>query len=271
MRLGGAPAATAPPPLLALARQLAPPPLLSCPPSRHSTSHSTLDLQNTVQHSPPRSLEFQRQPEAELREEAERGLAVRALLTLGGYYSKESRHMRSAGRLYAAVGEQAANPAFLAGGFGLGWGRAGYGGVWCCWVEGTLLVNSMRSAAPSPNCLSLSCSLPAVMGIPPGFQQMHSSLCLHIWLLLVRLRAEGKDGKQLAQVRCCSTAECCGLAVIVAAVASRAAVLTGAPPHLPCFYPPPPLCTRSSSTTTSRQTWRTARAPRACACAWPSS
>lgn len=41
------------------------------------------------------------------------------------------------------------------------------------------------------------------MGIPADFQQTHSSLCLHIWLLLVRLRAEGKDGKQLAQVRAC--------------------------------------------------------------------
>ena len=39
------------------------------------------------------------------------------------------------------------------------------------------------------------------MRIPPEFQQTHSSLCLHIWLLLVRLRAEGKEGKQLAQVR----------------------------------------------------------------------
>lgn len=39
------------------------------------------------------------------------------------------------------------------------------------------------------------------MGIPSDFQQTHSSLCLHIWLLLVRLRAEGKDGKQLAQAR----------------------------------------------------------------------
>ena len=37
------------------------------------------------------------------------------------------------------------------------------------------------------------------MGIPAEFQQQHSSLCLHIWLLLVRLRGEGKDGKQLAQ------------------------------------------------------------------------
>jgi hypothetical protein len=38
------------------------------------------------------------------------------------------------------------------------------------------------------------------MGLPADFQPLHSSLCLHIWLLLVRLRAEGKPGKQLAQM-----------------------------------------------------------------------
>ncbi len=43
--------------------------------------------------------------------------AVRALLTLGGYYSKESRLMRAAQRLYTAVTEQAANPQFLSGAF----------------------------------------------------------------------------------------------------------------------------------------------------------
>lgn len=93
-----------------------------------------------MQHSPPRSLEFQRQPAEELRQEAERGLAVRALLTLGGYYSKESRFMRSAGRLYAAVGEQAASPAFLAGGRGRG--RAG--GVIMTWSSllGRILAGS---------------------------------------------------------------------------------------------------------------------------------
>lgn len=53
-------------------------------------------------------------------QEEQRGFAVRALLKLGGYYSRESRYMRAAQHLYAAVTEQGANPAFLAGG--------------CCWV-----------------------------------------------------------------------------------------------------------------------------------------
>jgi hypothetical protein len=37
------------------------------------------------------------------------------------------------------------------------------------------------------------------MGVNDSFQQLHAMICLHIWLLLVRLRAEGKDGKHLAQ------------------------------------------------------------------------
>jgi cytochrome b pre-mRNA-processing protein 3 len=42
-------------------------------------------------------------------------------------------------------------------------------------------------------------SLAAALRLPPGFQPHHALLCLHVWLLLVRLRAEGKDGKALAQ------------------------------------------------------------------------
>lgn len=36
--------------------------------------------------------------------------------------------------------------------------------------------------------------------VPTDFQHVHAMLCLHVWLLLVRLRAEGKDGKRLAQM-----------------------------------------------------------------------
>lgn len=39
----------------------------------------------------------------------------------------------------------------------------------------------------------------AALDLPDDFQHMHSLLCLHVWLLLVRLRPEGKSGKQLAQ------------------------------------------------------------------------
>lgn len=117
------------------------------------SAYSTEEFKKLVDHAAPRSLQFQRQPAEEVASEAQRGFAVRALLTLGGYYSKESRHMRAAERLYKAVAEQAVGPSFL-----------------------------------------------QAMGIPGDFQPQHSSLCLHIWLLLVRLRSEGQDGKQLAQV-----------------------------------------------------------------------
>lgn len=36
-------------------------------------------------------------------------------------------------------------------------------------------------------------------GAPASFAATHSLLCLHIWLLLVRLRAEGDEGAELAQ------------------------------------------------------------------------
>lgn len=32
------------------------------------------------------------------------------------------------------------------------------------------------------------------------FATIYSMLCLHVWLVLVRLRVEGKDGKDLAQM-----------------------------------------------------------------------
>lgn len=44
-----------------------------------------------------------------------RGFAVKALLALGGYYSRESSNMRAAKLLYTAVTEQASNPQFLQG------------------------------------------------------------------------------------------------------------------------------------------------------------
>jgi cytochrome b pre-mRNA-processing protein 3 len=78
----------------------------------------------------------------------------RALLVLGGYYSKESTFMRAASHLYACVAEQALDAALL---------RA--------------------------------------FDIPVrDFQHRHAMLCLHVWMLLVRLRPEGKDGKLLSQL-----------------------------------------------------------------------
>ena len=39
----------------------------------------------------------------------------------------------------------------------------------------------------------------AALGLPVKFSSTYSLLCLHIWMVLVRLRAEGLDGKDLAQ------------------------------------------------------------------------
>jgi cytochrome b pre-mRNA-processing protein 3 len=43
-------------------------------------------------------------------------------------------------------------------------------------------------------------ALAAAVQLPPGFQAHHALMCLHVWLLLVRLRAEGAEGKDLAQM-----------------------------------------------------------------------
>ena len=39
----------------------------------------------------------------------------------------------------------------------------------------------------------------AALNIGDTFAQKYSVLCIHVWLLLVRLRAEGDDGKGVAQ------------------------------------------------------------------------
>ena len=81
------------------------------------------------------------------------GFFRRALLVLGGYYSKESAIMRAAANLYRAVTEQAADADF----------------------KRTMQIGNDQ------------------------FQQEYSLLCLHIWLLIRRLRSEGPDGKRLSQ------------------------------------------------------------------------
>ena len=41
---------------------------------------------------------------------------------------------------------------------------------------------------------------PAALALPPTFAATYSLLCLHVFMLLVRLRAEGNDGADLAQI-----------------------------------------------------------------------
>lgn len=77
----------------------------------------------------------------------------RALLRLGGFYSRETSIARGARGMYDAVTAHVDNPA-LAG----------------------------------------------ALGLRPGtFADTHALLCVHVWLLLVRLRPEGLDGKDAAQ------------------------------------------------------------------------
>ena len=40
----------------------------------------------------------------------------------------------------------------------------------------------------------------AALSLSPSFAQEHMLLSLHVWMLLVRLRAEGDDGKKAAQL-----------------------------------------------------------------------
>ena len=48
--------------------------------------------------------------------------------------------------------------------------------------------------------LSSSCLRAAALALPPTFAATYSLLCLHVFMLLVRLRAEGNDGADLAQI-----------------------------------------------------------------------
>ena len=43
-------------------------------------------------------------------------------------------------------------------------------------------------------------ALPAVFGLQKRFAHVHSMMCIHMWMLLVRLRAEGQDGRDIAQM-----------------------------------------------------------------------
>lgn len=76
-----------------------------------------------------------------------------------------------------------------------------------CWpveaASARTLAHTVQAHVPLTPLLPRCVHPGAAMGIPKEFQQLHSSLCLHIWMLLVRLRPESKDGKQLAQVCVC--------------------------------------------------------------------
>ena len=103
---------------------------------------------------------------------------TRALLQVGGFYSKESRLLRAAKAWYECVTEQVEDPRLYTG--------------------GPCLLLSPTS------CISLLVKhdneVAAAFGLEQNFAGKYAMLSIHMWLCLVRLRAEGQEGKQLAQI-----------------------------------------------------------------------
>lgn len=57
---------------------------------------------------------------------------------------------------------------------------------------GEALLAAVVEASDSP-------AFQAAFQVPDTFQHRHSVLCMHVWLLLQRLRTEGDDGKDIGQ------------------------------------------------------------------------
>lgn len=117
-----------------------------------SSTAEARDLRAEIWQLKPRSLAHER-PTDRPTKVTEQSLWARALLRLGGFYNKESRHLRAAKCLYESVIEQALDNRFQQG-----------------------------------------------VNIGPTFAHRYALLCIHIWFLLVRLRAEGEEGKDIAQM-----------------------------------------------------------------------
>lgn len=101
--------------------------------------------------SPPVSLEYKGSAVFSAPDDA--SIFRKALLWLGGYYSKQSTYMRAAKELHTCIKEQALNEQVLEG-----------------------------------------------LQVPNDFQHRHAMLCLHVWMVLKRLRIEGKPGKKISQI-----------------------------------------------------------------------
>lgn len=57
---------------------------------------------------------------------------------------------------------------------------------------GQALLEAIQEQADAP-------SFSRALQVPGSFQHQHAVLVLHVWLVLQRLRSEGKDGKHLGQ------------------------------------------------------------------------
>lgn len=102
--------------------------------------------------NPPVSLEYKGAPGVSSAPE-DLSILRRAVLWLGGYYSKQSTYMRAAKELHTCIKEQALDEQVL-----------------------------------------------DTFQVPNDFQHKHAMLCLHVWMVLKRLRIEGKPGKTISQI-----------------------------------------------------------------------
>ena len=132
-------------------------------------------MQANLLNAAPRSLATNRVI-AEPQSGVEQNFFTKALLQLGGFYSKESRLLRAAKAWYECVTEQVEDPRLYRGG-------------------PCLLLSPTTSII-----LLVDIKLAAAFGLEQNFAGKYAMLSIHMWLCLVRLRAEDQEGKQLAQI-----------------------------------------------------------------------
>lgn len=129
---------------------------------------------------PPASLEVPAKG-IQLREDVQQNPFLRALVWAMGYYSKESSLLRASENLMDATKAQMANErVFL--------------GERNCKCETKTTTPTCVADVDEPRRTRIAA------GLPRKFATRHGLYCLHIWLLLDRLRAEGRDGTRLTQM-----------------------------------------------------------------------
>lgn len=111
--------------------------------------------------------------------------------TRAGYYSHESKITRAALRLKTRITSHAAEDSLLLGTAPL---PPALGDRAPCTLGAT---HARRTAEPSaPSLRSPAFGLPL-----DDFRARFSLLSIHVWMILVRLRSEGKTGEDLGQAR----------------------------------------------------------------------
>jgi cytochrome b pre-mRNA-processing protein 3 len=129
-------------------------PLFAVQGAQYSTTDQPSSSQSLEERltRPPESLEYAGSPSVSSAPD-NAGFLRKAVLWMGGYYSKHSTYMRGAAELNTCIREQALN------------------------------ADVMKH-----------------LHVPDDFQHQHAMLCLHVWLVLKRLRMEGKPGRAISQI-----------------------------------------------------------------------